>query len=191
MSEVKTIRFIDSHYNLLFTVPDGGNVKLTFADGETVIRQCHFIDDCHTKIGSSTLHICEFAENMERNGTTYAPELPVTLPELCYSILPASGELVVIKSGAVGHFSCAYHTDNPGYNRHQMKHLNERLQVTPQQQAAMEAGSCFGWDVPAANPNHYDVHGKPLPKMTIAKTAMPPQHIPAPKKKRTRSDLER
>lgn len=81
MCEQKTIRFIDTHYNVLFTVPDGGNIALTNSASETVIRKCEYLDAYHTKIGSNVFHICEFAELMERNGATCAPEQPVALPE--------------------------------------------------------------------------------------------------------------
>lgn len=191
MSEVKTIRFIDSHYNLLFTVPDGGNVSLTFSDGETVIRQCQFIDDYHTKIGSSIYHICEFAENMERNGTTYVPELPVQLPELCYGVHPTTGELITIKRGEDGYSACGFSTDDAEQNRWTAERMNRRAGITKQQLVAMEAGSHFGWNVPAANPNHYDVHGKMLPQMVVEKAVAPSQRILDTKKKRSCSDLER
>ena len=71
----KMIRFIDSRYKDLFSIPDGGNVALTLFDGETIIRPCQYIDECHTKIGHRVFHICEFAEIMERNGTIYTPEV--------------------------------------------------------------------------------------------------------------------
>ena len=68
------IRFIDSRYNELFLVPDGGNVVLTYPDGEKVTRSCQYIDEYHAQIGSLVYHSCEFAEIMERNGTKYAPQ---------------------------------------------------------------------------------------------------------------------
>ena len=36
----REIRFIDSEYNNLFTVPDGGNIILTHFDGKSVILPC-------------------------------------------------------------------------------------------------------------------------------------------------------
>lgn len=71
------IRFIDSDYRTLFTIPDGASITLTFSDGKTVIRRCKFLDEYHTQVGQNVYHICEFAERMERNGTTYAPEKPL------------------------------------------------------------------------------------------------------------------
>ena len=69
----KEIRFIDSHYNELFRIPDGGKIEITYENGEKHIRECKYIDDYHTKIGNNTFHICQFAETMERTGNTYKP----------------------------------------------------------------------------------------------------------------------
>ncbi len=33
--------------------------------------------------------------------------------------------------------------------------------ITPAQQEAMLVGSMFGWDVPGADPDHYDKEGNP------------------------------
>ncbi len=74
MSGERTIRFIDSHYNELFCIPDGGNITLTFANGRKETRKCAYIDDYHTQVGSYVCHICEFAERMEANGTKYGPQ---------------------------------------------------------------------------------------------------------------------
>jgi hypothetical protein len=72
----RDIRFIDASYHTLFTLPDGGNLVLTYLDGETSVLPCRYIDDCHTQVGAMAYHICEFAERMEHNGTIYAPEHP-------------------------------------------------------------------------------------------------------------------
>jgi hypothetical protein len=71
--EGKFIRFIDSRYNELFRVPDGGYITITRDNGEQLVRKCAFVGECHTTVGHSTYHICEFAEMMERTGNTYAP----------------------------------------------------------------------------------------------------------------------
>lgn len=73
----KTIRFIDSHYNELFKIPDGGNINIIYPPGDgrgTVTRSCKFIDECHTRVGNNDYHICEFAERMEAIGARYEPE---------------------------------------------------------------------------------------------------------------------
>lgn len=70
------IRFIDSSYNELFNVPDGGNIVLTRFDGSKTALSCTYIDDYHAKIGKNVYHICQFAELMEQNGAIYEPEHP-------------------------------------------------------------------------------------------------------------------
>ena len=72
--EQKEIRFIDSHYNELFRIKDGESITVKFSDGSVSDRKCTYIDDYHTKIGYDVFHICEFAELMERNGSTYRPK---------------------------------------------------------------------------------------------------------------------
>ena len=69
----KPIRFIDSNYNELFTIPDGGYINIMVHNGETLTRQCVFRDEFHTQIGTDMYHICEFAEKMEQNGNKYEP----------------------------------------------------------------------------------------------------------------------
>lgn len=69
----KEIRFIDSRYNTLFTIPDGRKITITYSDGEKAERECKYIDDYHAYIGNRCFHICEFAELMERNGNKYEP----------------------------------------------------------------------------------------------------------------------
>lgn len=72
----KGLRFIDSHYNKLFRMPDGGQVRLTYRDGKSVVRTCRYIDDYHAEIGSSLYHICEFAEMCEQSGIKVEPVTP-------------------------------------------------------------------------------------------------------------------
>lgn len=66
--EKQVIRFIDSSYNSLFTVPNGGSIILTHFDGSKTTAICTYIDDYHAKIGNGVFHILEFAERMERCG---------------------------------------------------------------------------------------------------------------------------
>ena len=71
---VRDIRFVDSRYNTLFEVPDGGNVVIRHPDGSISVQPCLYIDDYHARIGNYVYHIHEFAEIMEQNGNTYEPE---------------------------------------------------------------------------------------------------------------------
>lgn len=70
----RLIRFIDSDYNTLFHVPDGGSIILTAFGDDRRTLPCRYIDDCHAVIGGETFHICQFAEIQERHGAIYAPE---------------------------------------------------------------------------------------------------------------------
>lgn len=72
----RAIRFIDSGYNELFKLLDGNSIVITSFNGSKTTLTCTYIDDYHAKIGSNVYHICEFAEIMNENGATYAPEHP-------------------------------------------------------------------------------------------------------------------
>ena len=50
----KQIRFIDSHYNLKFYIPDGGKIRITFRDGHTADKVCKYIDDYHLYVGGGS-----------------------------------------------------------------------------------------------------------------------------------------
>ena len=78
----RMIRFIDSDYHTLFTIKDGESIVITRFDGEKLILPCTYIDDCHTRIGGSVCHICEFAEMQERNGNLYVPSTPKISDEI-------------------------------------------------------------------------------------------------------------
>ena len=52
----RVIRFIDSDYHTLFTIRDGESIVITRFDGEKLILPCTYIDDYHTRIGSSVCH---------------------------------------------------------------------------------------------------------------------------------------
>lgn len=68
------IRFIDSRYNELFRIPNGGTVTVTYPDGAGYTAKCTYLDDYHTQIGGRVHHICEFAERMQRAGAMCWPE---------------------------------------------------------------------------------------------------------------------
>lgn len=70
------IRFIDSRYNDLFTLQDGGLITETRLDGISNTHQCYYLDDYHTKIGRNVFHIHEYAKRMEAIGARYFPTQP-------------------------------------------------------------------------------------------------------------------
>lgn len=157
------IRFINPHYKELFRIPDGDKIRIIHSDGEKTDYNCRYIDDYHVEIGSgwnSLLHICQFAEIMERNGSTVIP-LRSSLPEQCYSVLPDTGELIIIKKGESGYYRTDIDMGDKTENRVLADEYNTKLGVSKAQEQAMSAGSMFGWAVPAADPKNYDDNGQP------------------------------
>ena len=71
------IRFINSSYDTLFRIPDGGTIEVRFPD-RVYTAKCGYIDDYHTRVGYSVFHICEFAEMIERQGGRVRPEPEVS-----------------------------------------------------------------------------------------------------------------
>lgn len=71
--EQKEIRFIDSHYNELFRIPDNSKINIKYADGHIEERICKYLDEYHTEINGNCFHICQWAELMEAQGNTYYP----------------------------------------------------------------------------------------------------------------------
>ena len=71
------IRFIDSDYRELFKIPDGDKIRITYPPGdgrEPAERVCKFQGEHHFHLEKNeTLHICQFAEMMERMGARYEP----------------------------------------------------------------------------------------------------------------------
>ena len=158
--EKKMIRFIDSSYNDLFTVPDGGTVFLMYSDGEKAERTCKFIDPTHFYAGNHCWHICEFAERMEQNKVRYAPfPMPDNMSFRSYAVNRISGEMILLKYGENGYFRCNYSLYNKAENQNKADEINGLLGITKAQAAAMYGGSMFGFDKPIADPANYNEDG--------------------------------
>lgn len=157
-SAEKGIRFITPEYKEKFRISDGEKIRITFSDGEVKDRVCRYIDDSHVEVGDDLYHICEFAERMEQCGATFIP-LRSDLPEVCFSILPSTGDVIIIKHGESGYYRSEYSTEDKAFNREFANDRNANLGVSKAQVEAMLAGSMYGWDVPAADPKSYDVNG--------------------------------
>ena len=79
------------------------------------------------------------------------------LPELCFSTLKSTGQIICIKRGETGYYPAAGSSLDKEANIEAADSYNERLGVTPAQRQAMEVGSMFGWDVPGADPASYEL----------------------------------
>lgn len=156
------IRFISSDYKELFRLPDGEQITITNAEGAKSDFVCRYIDEAHLEVGNNLYHICEFAEMMERNGNTYAPK-NTPLPQRCFSVLPSTGELILLKRYEKGYTPCYdFSANSREENQEFANDRNIKMGVTKAQEQAMVAGSMFGWNTPAAQPKNYDENGTPI-----------------------------
>ena len=85
------------------------------------------------------------------------------LPDTCYSVLPSSGALIMLIRGESGYIECKDSQIGREANRLFADTANKLNGVTRAQEEAMQAGSLFGWAVPAAKPWNYDRDGNPRP----------------------------
>ena len=155
------IRFITPFYREIFRIADGDRIRITDRDGKSQDRLCRYIDDYHLEVGNNLYHICEFAEMTEQLGATVIP-LRSSLPERCFAALETEESVVEIRKGESG-FRRTDILPEPGQTLQEAADfLNRSLGVGPDQASAMLAGSMFGWDVPAADPEYYDGKGLPV-----------------------------
>ena len=154
------IRFIDPSYKEKFRIPDGDKIQITLSDGEKQLRTCRFIDETHLEVGNYLYHICEFAERMEKAGSTVIP-MRSSLPGKCFSVLPSTGELIILAHGETGYTPSGMGIEGKT-SQEAADIANDTIGVTKAQEAAMLAGSLFGWETPAADPRNYDEDGAPI-----------------------------
>ena len=100
-------------------------------------------------------HQIALAERLLTRLTGIAEKEPAVLPDLCYTVLESTGELICIKKGEEGYFRTDYSTDDPARNQELADHLNHKLGITSAQVSAMSFGSMFGWNTPGADPTKY------------------------------------
>lgn len=91
------------------------------------------------------------------------------LPEKCFSVLSTTGQLIIIERGKQGYTLAGARCDTAP-PREAANALNAAMGVSKAQEAAMLAGSMFGWNRQAADPRNYTKNGKPIvPKQETSK----------------------
>ena len=163
----KGIRFITPDYKELFRIADGDKVRIITKGGEKREMTCYYIDDYHLETssgrGRNLYHICEFAERMETNECLSIIPLRESLPNQCFSFLEPTGEIILIDKGEQGYTPTGKFAEN-ATPREGVDALNKAKGVTRAQEAAMVAGSMYGWEKPAADPARYGEDGVLLTK---------------------------
>ena len=155
------IRFITPSYKEKFRIADGDSIRMTFPSGKTQDKPCRYVDETHLEVGNNLYHICEFAELAQRGGVRLIP-LRQSLPEKCFSALESTGEIITITKGENGYTPTGQYPQNDISPKEAAAALNDAAGITRAQEAAMVAGSMFGWDAPAADPKNYDTQGVPI-----------------------------
>ena len=85
---------------------------------------------------------------------------PMTREEQKYSY--TQSHQIAGQTGCIGHLRADMDTDGKDEARSLVDEYNTKAGVTKAQEAAMAAGSRFGFDVPAADPANYDENGQPI-----------------------------
>lgn len=80
------------------------------------------------------------------------------LPEYCFIALKTTGEVVMVTRYQMG-YNPTREGNEPWYGEETADIVNADRGITKAQARAMEAGSMFGWDIPAADPSMYDKYG--------------------------------
>ena len=107
----KDIRLINSHYDDLYRIPDGGVIQVDYPDGRSFTARVEHLDDYHFDMGGlgNVFHICQFAEVMERNHADFCPEIQTQDEQAAWE-LGGKGYLA-IQSCEDGWDYTLYHSD--------------------------------------------------------------------------------
>ena len=77
------------------------------------------------------------------------------LPNFCLSTLPSTGQLIILRKGERGYYASDWDTGKREENQNIAREHNRRRGISDIQEAAMSAGSMFGWSLPGADPQWY------------------------------------
>ena len=73
MNTAKQGCMTDSKGRTLFSVPDGGIIRMLYGNGEDYFAVCRYLDESHPEIDGIRYAVREFAQRMERNKISYVP----------------------------------------------------------------------------------------------------------------------
>lgn len=73
MSGERKICMTDSKGRTLFSVPDGGIIRMLYGNGEDYFAVCRYLDESHAEIDGIRYAVREFAQRMEENKISYTP----------------------------------------------------------------------------------------------------------------------
>ena len=99
--------------------------------------------------------------DIQTEAERFAPRVAEGLPEICFSTLKSTGDLICIRRGESGYYPSDWDTGDKEQNVELADKMNEKLGVSPIQRQAMEVGSMCGWDVPGADPAKYEEDYRP------------------------------
>ena len=73
MNAARQVCMTDGKGRTLFSVPDGGIIRMLYGNGEDYFAVCRYLDEAHAEIDGVRYAVREFARRMERNKISYAP----------------------------------------------------------------------------------------------------------------------
>ena len=73
MSGGRKICMTDSVGKALFSVHDGGVIRMLYGNGEDYFAVCHYLDESYAEIDGVRYAVREFARRMEQNKISYTP----------------------------------------------------------------------------------------------------------------------
>ena len=73
MSAARQVCMTDGKGRTLFSVPDGGIIRMLYGNGEDYFAVCRYLDETHAEIDGVRYAVREFARRMEQNKISYAP----------------------------------------------------------------------------------------------------------------------